>query len=116
MSEASLAIARKITLCAGLLLGALLFLYPHWRGSFEFGVGFFEYDLGRSFITAPRIPKPGQVVRLVGMDQEAPNSFLFVREIKASYRVHRVRQLTEVALALLFTFGVVRALRKPVGD
>jgi hypothetical protein len=50
MTEASLAIARKVVLCAGLLVSALLFLYPHWRGTFMF-TRVFEYDLGRGFIT-----------------------------------------------------------------
>ena len=121
MNEASLAIARKVVLCAGLLVSALLFAYPHWRGSFDFVDTIYEYDLGRSFITAPPIPDPSQIVRLVGLepggdDRARPHKV--ANAVEASYRVHYVRQLTEVAFALLFTFGLLRALKlkKPAGD
>ena len=118
MTEAGLAIARKVVLCAGLLMSALLFLYPHWRMSFVFPRAF-EYGLGRGFITAPPIPEPGQLVRLAGMESNPPyfqSPFELVDVVNVRYRVHRVRQLTEVALALLFTFGLMRALKKPAGD
>ena len=119
MTEAGLAIVRKVVLCAGLLTSGLLFIYPHWRGSFEVGIKVFEYDLGRGFITAPPIPDHSQLVRLIGMESNDPKAdwpLMMLWDIKASYRVHRVRQLTEVALALLLTFGVLPALRKPAGD
>jgi hypothetical protein len=120
MTEASLAIARKVILCCGLLTGALLFLYPHWRGSFRGIIEHeYEYDLGRGFITAPPIPDPRQIARLTGLESAATDIVEVVQMINlvnAKYHVHRVRQLTEVALALLFTFGVMRVLRKPAGD
>ena len=109
-----LSTVRKIILYVGLLVSSLLFLYPHWRGSFDDGDRAFEYDLGRNFITAPPIPDPSQLVRLIG---EEPNllPLALVGSVKASYRIHYVRQFTEVALTLLFTFGLVRALKKPAG-
>ena len=99
-------------------MSALLFLYPHWRGSFVLPTRVFEYGLGRGFITAPPIPNPGQLVQLVGMGSNGDETFpiLLLDIIEASYRVHRVSQFTEVALALLFTFGLMRALKKPAGD
>ena len=39
MNEANLAIARKVILCAGLLAGTLLFMYPHWWLSVHSGEG-----------------------------------------------------------------------------
>jgi hypothetical protein len=119
MTEASLAIARKVVLCVGLLTGALLFLYPHWIGTFRaLESRAYAYDLGRAFVTAPPMPDPAQAMRLLGFNPDAPDTvpFLVGHDMGASYRVHRVRQLTEVALAVLFTFGLVRALRKPAGD
>jgi len=119
MTEASLAIARKVVLCAGLLVSALLFLYPHWIGTFRWlGSRAYEYDLGRAFVTAPPMPDPAQSMRLVGANPDEPDTspFFVGHYIEASYRVHRVRQLTEVALALLFTFGLIRVLKKPAGD
>ncbi|HEX5083540.1 MAG TPA: hypothetical protein VFY40_15950, partial [Blastocatellia bacterium] len=57
MNEANLAIARKVVLWAGLLVAALLFLFPHWKASFysRGGVPTFEGDLGRDFIRSPPI-------------------------------------------------------------
>jgi hypothetical protein len=118
MTETKLAIARRIILSIGLFVCALLFLYPHWRGSFILGENVFEYGLGRGFITAPPIPEPGQLVRLIGMESYSPDDLPplhWWRNVIASYRVHRVRQITEIALTLLFTFGLMRALRKSLG-
>lgn len=52
MNEANLATARKVILCAGLVVAALLFLFPHWRISISFVDGRppVNYELGRAFI------------------------------------------------------------------
>lgn len=101
MTEANLAIARKVVLCAGLLVAALLFVYPHWSVSFNLGGGVpaFEQDIGRGFIVSP------------------PAQFTFLNA-KFVARINYVRQFTEVAIALLVTFGLLRALRlkKSAGD
>src|SRR5262249_2535100 len=106
MSETSLAIARKIVLYVGLLTSALLFAYPHWKLSIDVKNGnpIFEQDIGRVFILSPP---------LVGT-QVIP--FPTIAGIRPVFRIHYVRQFTEVALALLFTFGLMRALRKPAGS
>jgi hypothetical protein len=80
----------------------------------------YQYDLGRSFITTPPAPDPTQIKRLVGWEFRYPDGsdeppYGVVAQATITYRVHRVRQLTEVALALLFTFGLRWALRKPKG-
>jgi hypothetical protein len=120
MTEANLAIARKVVLFVGLLVAALLYLYPHWKGTIQFP-RVVDLDLGRGFIAAPPKPDPGQLFRLAGMESkktDAQYSFQLVEAISVGYRIHRDRQLTEVALALLLTFGLLRALklRKPAGD
>ena len=103
MTEANLAIARKIILCVGLLVAALLFLFPHWRVSINVGIlgetQGFDQDIGRGFIAYP----PVHLTR---------GSAKFVASI------NYVRQITEVAIALLLTFGLMLALKlkKPAGD
>jgi hypothetical protein len=107
MNEASLAIARKVVLCGGLLVGALLFIYPHWWLSVYPGDGSpaISQDIGRGFIAAPPLPGVRTELRAL-MVKENP------------IRINYVRQFTEVAIALLFTFGLMRALKlkKPAGD
>jgi hypothetical protein len=101
MNEANLAIARKVILCAGLMVAALLFLFPHWTLSVRLEVAgttdTFNQEFGRHFIYLP--------------GQKTLGSATFIA------RVNYVRQFTEVALALLFTFAVMRALKlkKPAG-
>jgi len=108
VNEASLAIARKVVLCAGLLASALLFLYPHWRYSINLGDGTptANQELGRAFIASP--PLPGAA--------SGPYKFMFVSGPGKAVRIHHVRQFTEVVLALLLTFGLVWVLRKPARD
>jgi hypothetical protein len=110
MNEAKLAIARKIILCAGLLVAALLFLFPHWRHSINLGDGTptANQELGRAFIASP--PLPGAA--------SSPYQFMFVSGPGEAVRIHHVRQFTEVAIALLLTFGLMGALKlkKPSGD
>ena len=52
MTEANFARARKVILCVGLLVAALLFLFPHWRLSSDFADGepVASQELGRIFI------------------------------------------------------------------
>ncbi len=103
MTETNLAIARKVVLYIGLLTSALLFIYPHWRMSVDVPTGMdagrlaLDQDVGRGFIAFP----PTQA-----------RTPMFVVRVRINY----VRQFTEVALALLLTFGLLRALRKPAGD
>jgi hypothetical protein len=97
MTEANLAIARKVVLCIGLLVAALLFAFPHWR-------------LSDTIV----IPGKPQVV-----DQEIGRFFIAIPPSTIGIydvRIHYVRQFTEVAIALLLTFGLVWALRKPARD
>jgi hypothetical protein len=105
MTEANLAIARKLVLYSGLLVAMLFLAYPHWNlvYSVDEGVSFVSQGLGRSFITAPPVPfaKPD-----VGSWVEP----------KKPIRINYVRQFTEAAFALAFTFAVISALRKPAGD
>jgi hypothetical protein len=105
VTEANLAIARKIVLYTGLLVAALLLAYLHWKlvYSVDNGATFVSEDLGRSFITAPPLPFPRPSV----------SSWL---NDKKPVRINYIRQFTEVALALAFTFAVMSALRKPAGD
>jgi hypothetical protein len=99
MTEASLAIARKVVLYIGLLVAALLFAFAHWRLSDAFVIPgktqVVDQEIGRYFIANP---PPTLGISVV--------------------RIHYVRQITEVALALLLTFGLMRVLRlkKPAGD
>jgi hypothetical protein len=105
MTETGLDIARKVVLYIGLLVSALLFIFPHWRMSVDMPSGMnagrlaIDQDVGRGFIAFP----PAQI----------KNNMFDVR-----VRINYVRQITEVAIALLLTFGVMRALRlkKPAGD
>jgi len=101
MNEAGLAIARKVILCVGLLVAALLFLFPHWRMSVGIlsGAQALEQDIGRGFIAFPPVQLTGGIAKLV-------------------VRINYVRQFAEVALALLLTFGLTLALKikKPAGD
>jgi hypothetical protein len=105
VTEASLAIARKIVLYTGLLVAWLLLAYPHWNlvYSADEGVTFVSQDLGRSFITAPPVPFAKPIA----------SSWV---EDKKPIRINYVRQFTEVAIALAFTFAVMSALRKPAED
>jgi len=107
MTEANLAIARKIILYTGLLVAALLLAYPHWNlvYSVDKGTTFVSQDLGRSFITAPPLPFAEPIVSVWTEDNKP-------------IRINYVRQFTEVAFALLFTSGLMRALKlkKPAGD
>ena len=103
MMEANLAIARKVILCVGLLVAALLFLFPHWRVSINVGIlgetRAFDQEIGRGFIAFPPVQLTGKGANFVA-------------------RINYVRQITEVAIALLLTFGLMRALKpkKPAGD
>ena len=103
MTEASLAITRKVVLYIGLLVAALLFLFPHWRVSVNMGIlgesQVFDQEIGRGFIAYPPVQLTGGSAKFVA-------------------RINYVRQFTEVAIALLFTFGVMRALKlkKPARD
>jgi hypothetical protein len=103
VTEASLAIARKITLYVGLLVATLLFLFPHWRVSINVGIlggpGVFDQEIGRGFIAFPPVQLTGGSAKFVA-------------------RINYVRQITEVAIALLLTFRLMRALKlkKPAGD
>jgi hypothetical protein len=104
MTEANLAIARKVVLCAGLLVSALLFLFPHWRLSSDFEDGSpVTKELGRIFIAF----KP--------FAHSYP-PYRFTSRPGTDVYIDHVRQFTEVGLALLFTFAVMRALKKPAGD
>jgi hypothetical protein len=100
MTEANLAIARKVVLYIGLLVAALLFLFPHWRVSVNVGIlgvpRSFDQEIGRGFIAYPPVQLTGGSAKFVA-------------------RINYVRQITEVALALLFTFGLMRVLKKPAG-
>src|SRR5215470_3771424 len=102
----SFGIARKVILCVGLLVSALLFLYPHWRVSVEMGNGksVFDQDAGRAFILSPPLAV-AQTIR-----------FPMIRGIRPVFRINHVRQYTEVAIALLFTFGLTFMLRKRGSD
>jgi hypothetical protein len=123
VNEANLAIARKVVLCAGLLVAALLFLFPHWRLSVYFRNGrpAINHDIGRGFIASPPLLRAESlpvrsttgaepVIKAVGV--------LLMDTAGTVFRINYVRQFTEVAIALLFTFGLLRALklRKPARD
>jgi len=120
VTEASLAIARKVVLCAGLLVAALLFLYPHWRVKFTINASIeSDYGVGRSFIAAPPVLTPYQLAELGGFKDTTLGSSQAFDVAKLSsnlYVIDYTRQFVEVLLALLFTFGLMRALRKPAGD
>ena len=100
MTEANLAITRKVVLYIGLLVAALLFAFPHWKISTNIGLGTpaVDRDLGRAFIMSP----PSLIYR--------SDQFLLIDFKNAAY-IHYVRQITEVAIALLLTIGLMRALK-----
>jgi len=102
----NLAIARKVILCVGLLVAALLFIYPHWKIAVERGDGktVFDQDAGRAFILSPPLAV-AQTIR-----------FPMIRGIRPVFRINYVRQFVEVAIALLFTFGLTFMLRKRGSD
>jgi hypothetical protein len=123
MNEANLAIARKIVLYTGLLVAGALFLFPHWRLSvfFRNGRPAINHDIGRGFIASPPLLRAESlpvrsttgaepVIKAVGV--------LLMDTAGTVFRINYVRQFTEVAIALLFTFGLLRALklRKPARD
>jgi len=119
MTEANLAIARKIVLCVGLLVAALLFLYPHWLLSVYPGDGSrsVNQDVGRAFImTPPVFTVHSPEFTLIENKKPASPEVTLIEKKPA--RIDYVRQITEVGLALLFTFGLMRALRlkKSAGD
>jgi len=121
MNEANLATARKVILCAGLLVAALLFLFPHWRLSVYFRNGrpAIDHDIGRGFIASPPLLRAESrpVQSTTGAE---PNIKAFGVQLMDTagtvFRINYFRQFTEVALALLFTFGLILALRKSAGD
>jgi hypothetical protein len=98
MTEANLAIARKVVLWGGLLVSALLFLFPHWRLSIG-ETQVFDQEIGRAFIASP--PVFAVILIYPPIDE------------KRSVRINYVRQFMELAIALLLTFGLPRALKKP---
>jgi hypothetical protein len=135
MTEANLAIVRKVVLWAGLLVSALLFVYPHWRLSVEPGDGrpAVAYNIGRAFIMSPPLPGLGASFQLATSSRPGAGYRQFhsttddrpviearrvplTTDDRPGLRIHYVRQFTEVALALAFTFGLMLALRKPAGD
>jgi hypothetical protein len=107
MTEANFARARKVILCAGLLVAALLFLFPHWRLSSDFADGepVANQELGRIFIAF----KPFA---------HSYGPYQFTLRPETVVYIHNVRQFIEIAIALLLTFGLMRALRlkKPARD
>jgi hypothetical protein len=123
MNEAYLAIARRFVLYIGLLVAALLFLFPHWRLSIGFRDGrpTVNHELGRAFIAfmplAGAASRPSQSTTGAEPAIKA-RGVLLMDTAGTVIRINYVRQFTEVAIALLFTFGLLRALklRKPAGD
>ena len=102
MNETGLSIARKVVLFAGLLVSTLLVLYPHWRVTVQMGDGMpvFDQDAGRAFILSPPLVA-AQAIRIP-----------MVGGIQPSFRINYVRLFIEVAVTLIFTFGLMRALRR----
>jgi hypothetical protein len=120
MNEANLAIARKVILCAGLLVAALLFLFPHWRVSIGFVDGRppVNYELGRAFIAfkplASAASRPPQSTTGAEPVIKA-RAVLLMGTSGTVIQINYARQFTEVAVALLLTFGLTRVLKKPAG-
>jgi hypothetical protein len=123
MTEAILAIARKVILCGGLLVAALLFLFPHWRLSIGFvdGRPTVNHELGRTFIAFK--PLASAKSRPVQSTTSAEpvikgRGVLLMDTTGTVFRINYVRQITEVSIALLLTFGLMWALKlkKPAGD
>jgi hypothetical protein len=117
MIEANLAIARKVVPYVGLLVAALLFLFPHWRLSIDFvdGRPTVNYELGRAFIATK--PLAGASSRPVQSTTGAEpvikaRAVLLMGAAGSVFRINYVRQITEVSIALLLTFGLMWALKK----
>src|SRR5262245_22286113 len=102
MNETSLASARKIVLCVGLLAATLPILYPHWRVVVELGDRMLVFDqhVGRAFILSP----PLVAAKAIGLPR--------IGSIQPIFRINYTRLFIEVAVALIFTFGLMRALRR----
>jgi hypothetical protein len=79
VNEANLAIARKVVLYVGLLVAALLFLFPKWRMTMMMGeTESIAMETDRSFIADP--------------------PFIVIHgELKTVARVNHARQFAEVA-------------------
>jgi hypothetical protein len=123
MSEADLAIARgrKVILCGGLLIAALLFLFPHWRVSISFVDGRppFNYELGRAFIAFKPLARAASrpLQSMTGAEPVIKAGGVLLMGIAETViHINYARQFTEVGIALLLTLGVARMLRKPAGD
>ena len=123
MKEANFAIARKVVLCAGLLVAALLFLFPHWRLSIGFRDGrpTVNHELGRAFIASKPLAsaKSRPVQSTSGAEPVIKaRGVLLMGATGAVFRIKYVRQIAEVGIALLLTFGLLRALKlkKPAGE
>jgi hypothetical protein len=85
MTEANFARARKVILCVGLLVAALLFLFPHWRlsGDFADGEPVANQEFGRIFIAFKPFahsygpyqftpaPKPSSILTTLGKPQKS---------------------------------------------
>jgi len=67
------------------------------------GVPAFDHDAGRAFILSPPLAATQTI------------SFPMIGGIRPVFQINYRRQFIEVAIALLFTFGLMRALRKPPG-
>jgi hypothetical protein len=121
MTEAKLAIARRVVLCVGLLASALLLLFPHWRMSIGFVDGRppVNYELGRAFIAFKPLARAASRPLRSTTGAEPVIKARAVLLMGASgtvIHINYVRQITEVAIALLLTFGLMRVLRNPAGD
>lgn|SRR5262245_53745151 len=117
----ALAMIRKLILCIGLLVSALLFLYPPWLIRLpqlpEQKVTL-EHRAGRAFILSPPNLTPGQLRAMLGLsaindltDDAGALALICGIEKETTYRIHTSRWLAEVALSLLFTLGIVRVLK-----
>jgi hypothetical protein len=99
------ALFRKVVLWGGLLVSALLFLFPHRLLTvYADGGNTYSEDIGRGFILSSALPTAVCV-------QDGPLTEDFAP-------INYVRQITEVAIALAVTFGWLLALRlkQPAGD
>jgi hypothetical protein len=59
---------------------------------------------------------PFQFFEWCGLQVKDQHPALVFEEVNFTRGIHRVRQFTEAALALLFTVGLMRALKKTAGD
>jgi hypothetical protein len=95
-------------------------LYPHWRVKFTVNNSIeSDYGVGRSFIAAPPVLTPYQLAELGGFKDTTLGSTQAFDVAKLSGKIYVIddtRLFVEVLLALLFTFGLMRALKKPAGD